>query len=92
MSAISTSAILLHRISRGDVQRCAGDAADEPRRAGPSMCCKTVGVWKDAACNANSGSCKNLCCMNAKSCMSAKLRGSFSCRIGMIGISQNLSC
>ncbi len=50
-----------------------------------SMDCKYVWVWKVATCHANSGSCKNLCCMNAKSCpLSTKLPGSFSCRIGMV--------
>ncbi len=61
--------------------------------AADNMDCKYVWVWKIATCHAKSESCKNLCCMSAKSWpLSNKLGGCFSCRIGMTETSQSLSC
>ncbi len=55
--------------------------------------CKNVWVWKDATCHAKSEACKNLCCMITKSRpVLTKSGGSFSCRIGMREMAQNLSC
>ncbi|CAD7949013.1 unnamed protein product [Amoebophrya sp. A120] len=62
-------------------------------RTSSNIKCKSVWVWKNAICHAKSEACKNLCCMITKSRpVLTKSGSSFSCRIGMGKIAQNLSC